>query len=373
MDMSDNNVPNEDFPLDSWCQTEVKHRFVWKIENFREKYSNLDVGKKQFICSSTFTIQGPGNEETYWRLSILKTTKNPEDDHLLISAFGKIDVEVTAGVQVSILNSSNNTKTEALRFNLIQTPVKVERIKVQTFGGKLKYSCLTSPSLQLLLNGNLTLDCNVTISGRRKPFLVQDDVVGSDKIRNSSSKDISMNVGHLHQDLGTAFINKEFSDVQLKCGERIFDCHQVILSARSPVFRAMFQADMLEKNTKKVDLHDLDPDVVEEMLLFIYTGKTPKLEGLAEDLLRAADRFQIEKLRTACEESLCSRLKVDNCVDLFVMGYLYHAENLKKESLKFISRNRGSISKSKDWKETLKNYPALTLEMTEELMKESKP
>ena len=36
--------------------------------------------------------------------------------------------------------------------------------------------------------------------------------------------------------------------------------------ARSPVFRAMFQNDMAERKNKKVDVVDLHPDVVAEML-----------------------------------------------------------------------------------------------------------
>lgn len=39
----------------------------------------------------------------------------------------------------------------------------------------------------------------------------------------------------------------------------------------------MFQADMAEKKTKKVDIQDLHPDVVAEMLQFIYSGNTPNL------------------------------------------------------------------------------------------------
>merc|ERR1712126_125361 len=161
-----------------------------------------------------------------------------------------------------------------------------------------------------------------------------------------------------------AFTNKELCDVQLQCGEKIFDCHKVMLSARSPVFRAMFQAEMEEKKTNKVDINDLHPDILAEMLHFIYTGKTPKLDEIAGDLLGAADRYQIDKLKAACEEFLCLSINVDNCIDLLVIGDLYNADNLKRFSLKFISRNG---IKASDWKETLKNCPALMIEVIDAL------
>ena len=56
----------------------------------------------------------------------------------------------------------------------------------------------------------------------------------------------------LSQDLEAFYNSSDFSDVQVVSEGRVFDCHQVILSARSPVFKAMLQADMAEAKDKKV-------------------------------------------------------------------------------------------------------------------------
>jgi len=42
-----------------------------------------------------------------------------------------------------------------------------------------------------------------------------------------------------------------------------------------------------------------------------------------------------------------------------VIGDMYQADKLKKASLRFISSNTGSVFKSKDWKEGLKDHPNL--------------
>ena len=52
----------------------------------------------------------------------------------------------------------------------------------------------------------------------------------------------------------------------------------------------MFQADMAEKKTKKVDIQDLHPDVVAEMLQFIYSGNTPNLNRSAVSLVTRVSR-----------------------------------------------------------------------------------
>lgn len=60
--------------------------------------------------------------------------------------------------------------------------------------------------------------------------------------------------------------------------------------ARSPVFAAMFEHEMEERKQNRVAISDVDHEVLKEMLRFIYTGKAPNLEKMADDLLAAADK-----------------------------------------------------------------------------------
>lgn len=98
------------------------------------------------------------------------------------------------------------------------------------------------------------------------------------------------------------------TDVQLRVCGRIFNAHRWILSARSPVFSAMFSNDMLEANTGCVDISDIPPNIFEKLLFFIYNGRL--LES-ADDLLllKAADKYQIETLVAICRASLASLKK----------------------------------------------------------------
>merc|ERR1719312_587255 len=73
------------------------------------------------------------------------------------------------------------------------------------------------------------------------------------------------------ESLGEFFLSKELSDILIECQDKTFKAHQVILSASSPVFRGMFLADMKEKKSQLVEIKDLEPGVVCEMLKFIYT------------------------------------------------------------------------------------------------------
>ena len=61
---------------------------------------------------------------------------------------------------------------------------------------------------------------------------------------------------------------------------------------------AMFEHDMEEKKNSRVEVKDVEPEVMAELLRFIYTGKTAaNLDTMAADLLAAADKYALERLK----------------------------------------------------------------------------
>lgn len=60
--------------------------------------------------------------------------------------------------------------------------------------------------------------------------------------------------------------------MEIDCGGKVFPCHKLIMSARSPVFKAMFVVQMKESKSGKVTIEDIKPEIMTEMLHFIYTG-----------------------------------------------------------------------------------------------------
>ena len=158
-------------------------------------------------------------------------------------------------------------------------------------------------------DGNLTLVCELTMNGGKMISC------GAKKLK----PDLKTSHHQISENLHSFLLAKEFSDVQIKCGDETFDAHQVILSARSPVFGRMFQSEMTEKKSQLVDIEELDPKIVLEMLKFIYTGscavteEDPDLE-LAADLLVAANRYELNLLKNMCECVFASELTAENCL-----------------------------------------------------------
>ena len=83
------------------------------------------------------------------------------------------------------------------------------------------------------------------------------------------------------------------SDIVFAVGDSQFPVHKNILSARSPVFSAMFDhEDTKEAQERVVDIIDVPKEVFQELLKYIYTGKVPDKNLLTEDLLAASDKVR---------------------------------------------------------------------------------
>ena len=170
----------------------------------------------------------------------------------------------------------------------------------------------------------------------------------------------------MNQQIGKLLGDQKFSDVRIICGEVVFDCHRSILSVRSPVFEAMFQSEMLE-NLKEVVIKDHRPEVVKEMLHFIYNGATSTetvMNEIGKDLLGAADQYQLDILKNKCEEKLCSSLEFSNSVELLVLADLHHLSKLRSMALRLVARNMDTIVDTDVYKDFARHHPDISKEIT---------
>jgi speckle-type POZ protein len=151
--------------------------------------------------------------------------------------------------------------------------------------------------------------------------------------------------------LENLFDNMQFSDVNFNIGGREFLAHKVILSARSQYFAAMFKHPTKEQSTNQVKIEDIEPDVFQELLRFIYTGRVPleKLETMAASLFISADKYLLEELKLNCENYLLHHMSPDNCVVLLIHGDLLNPAEPLKEAVKFFRRLPSQVMATNGW------------------------
>jgi len=169
-------------------------------------------------------------------------------------------------------------------------------------------------------------------------------------------------------DFENLFISQSGSDVSFIIDRQEIKAHKTILSARSPVFAAMFHSDMKERVMDRIDIPDISPDIFNELLRFIYTDRVELTESNPTSLLAAADKYLLQLLKIKCEEFLIKGLSVENCIEMMTLADLHTALNLKKMTEEYFRSHHTEIRKTESWKVLKMIHPDIAFDIVERLL-----
>lgn len=148
-----------------------------------------------------------------------------------------------------------------------------------------------------------------------------------------------------------------YSDVKLiaGAGSKKFDVHRSILSARSTFFAALFKdADTKDSIYNVVEMNDVDPDVLAEVLRFVYTGKVDLSRNLERNLFKAAENYQLTGLKDLCTDSITKSLTVSNVAEILTFADSHGSEEIMKGSIEFFLANSKEIMSTENFRTTIK-------------------
>ena len=72
-------------------------------------------------------------------------------------------------------------------------------------------------------------------------------------------------------------------------------------------------------------IDDVDFETMRELVRFVTHGCVRHMDLFAVKLLIAADKYDINELKAACESFLCRTINRSNFMDLFAFAELYNA------------------------------------------------
>lgn len=158
-------------------------------------------------------------------------------------------------------------------------------------------------------------------------------------------------------------------------GAHILKAHSLILSTRSPVFRAMLlgESSNREQLTRQVFIDDVDAVVFKELLRFMYTDEivVPSTSGMPAGesqqadkpesvdskeensdertcadthdfyvaLLQAASKYAVTGLEALCWERLAENLSTNTVASVYVLADAFRNPNLGTFCLQYIVKN----------------------------------
>ncbi|KAM8856504.1 kelch-like protein 41a [Spinachia spinachia] len=167
----------------------------------------------------------------------------------------------------------------------------------------------------------------------------------------SMREDLQLFQSTLLQDGLKELLNEnKLVDSVLKVGDRSIPCHRLILAACSPYFRELyFSADGKEMEQMEVVLENMDPNVMEAIVNYMYSAEIDINEDNVQDILAAASRLQIPSVFTVCVNYLQKRLSVKNCLAIYRLGLVLNSARLAMAARNHIADRFEALAKDEDF------------------------
>lgn len=331
-------------------QKSFSHR--WGIGNFT-KIMSWESGKH--LESSTFSII---------------TKKCKLDLELSLYPNGHVENDSIGYLSIFLVNKSMKSMKDDICVEISFSVLDAEggiavyhKVNQKTLGRTvLPWGCKIIQTSTLKDRGLLVHD---TLSLLAKITLVGEDVIVGGNGSSKKDQDAAASICRLSTDIESMLDTGRFSDCVIACGGQEFPCHKLILAARSSVFDAMFSHDMKEQIRNRVEIEDLDVNIVKDMIDYIYSGQVIELESKASGLITAAEKYDLQELKRMCVTSLCNGIRYDNVLDMLVLVETYDLPELRKSALEFTALNKKDVINQEDWRMKLVNCPGVMVDMYE--------
>ena len=164
------------------------------------------------------------------------------------------------------------------------------------------------------------------------------------------------------------YLNDEISDVKIFCQDKIFNCHKLILACQSEVFKRMLMdSNMVESTSGEVKVTDTSEITMESLLYYIYHDELDD-EKINEELLMAAEKYEVLGLVWICLNHLKENLTVHNAVNVLISSYLVDHKELMDLATQFIVKHKDELVENGAWKEMKEKNPKLALKMMDKAL-----
>ncbi|XP_048046586.1 kelch-like protein 29 isoform X2 [Megalobrama amblycephala] len=135
---------------------------------------------------------------------------------------------------------------------------------------------------------------------------------------------------------------KEFTDLKIIVEGKEFEVHQNVLASCSLYFKDMVKRLSGEnRNGEKMQLtmSNINSDVLELLLEFVYTGSLIIDSANAKTLLEAANKFQFNTFCKVCVSFLEKQLTASNCLGVLAMAEAMQCTELHNMAKAFALQN----------------------------------
>ena len=326
----------------------------WKINNFSAYLSDYLTCLKSSESSSGRVLESrefSTNSGQKWQLAINKWLISTRDQtyeigfwiRLLSSHESMVNVNVECSIDI-------NGQKHATKTSHFCDVVPKKAVMLLRTGKEELINLLNAPNSENFA----VIEVNIEVWS-------EETVAVSHATSSESLERVPKKITKLWSD-------QTLTDITLQCQGKKFEAHKLILAASSPVFEVMFKEDATEHEDASsslyncVNIEDIDSDVFELFLRYLYTGQVDQLDEKLTDIFPVADKYDVQPLREICIQHMAEKISVDNAVDILSLAGRYDVENIKLQAQKFITNNMAGVMKTDSWASLLGIYSKIAKE-----------
>jgi len=131
----------------------------------------------------------------------------------------------------------------------------------------------------------------------------------------------------INEVFGALLKKDRFSDVTFVVEKEKFYAHRLVLAACSPIFEYMLyplgddkKPTIALEKPDEITINGVATKTFALMLQCCYNEELEIDASNVKELIKVANKYQIEKLKIACRELLEGDVNKDNCIDLFILA-----------------------------------------------------
>uniref|UniRef100_J3LC42 BTB domain-containing protein n=2 Tax=Oryza brachyantha TaxID=4533 RepID=J3LC42_ORYBR len=338
---------------------------VLRIDGYSRTRALLENGR--FTSSSAFSVGGYNWTIKYFPNGS-KTTRGYLSIYLVLDSAGAKDVK--AQFSFGLVGGDG----------IIPVPSYVSRCSVATFPCRgadwgftkfIKHDELEES--EHLIDDSFAVRCDLTVLKEKEIRLEETRILQRKKF-------VAVPPPNLGQQLGEILKNMDGADVVFEVGDERFSAHTCVLAARSSVFKAELLGAMSGGSLRRpLRIEDMEPAVFRRLLHFMYTDSLslPSAAAgqdelavadvvMAQHLLVAADRYNVERLKLMCEERLAESVGSCMVATVLALAEQHSCHGLKEACFEFLASRPNLLEMmASDGYEHLKSScPSVLMELT---------
>lgn len=142
--------------------------------------------------------------------------------------------------------------------------------------------------------------------------------------------------------ISSLYDSETYSDIKIKLSDKEVHAHKLVLNARSVIWN-----EQLLLNQKELDWTDMDTEVGNDIILWIYTNNLNLSSASSTlKLIKKAHEFKLDSLIELCEQFLISVVNIRSCVKFYSVAEEIDAVNLRGYCSGLISTHWDDLNSS---------------------------